>query len=147
MWYFFFKQKTSYEMRISDWSSDVCSSDLAQVQAHGREHFLDLVQGLAAEVRGAQHLALGLLHQVADVDDVVVLQAVRRADRELQLVDLAQQVAVERRLGGGLFLVTRLRLLEVDAELKLVLQDARGQRHGRAADSRGGTGGVRPGRC
>src|SRR3546814_14685478 len=28
MWFFFFKQKTSYEMRISDWSSDVCSSDL-----------------------------------------------------------------------------------------------------------------------
>src|SRR3546814_2720766 len=27
---FFFKQKTAYEMRISDWSSDVCSSDLAQ---------------------------------------------------------------------------------------------------------------------
>src|SRR3546814_2956910 len=26
--FFFFKQKTSYEMRISDWSSDVCSSDL-----------------------------------------------------------------------------------------------------------------------
>src|SRR3546814_895675 len=28
---FFFKQKTAYEMRISDWSSDVCSSDLFQV--------------------------------------------------------------------------------------------------------------------
>src|SRR3546814_13441344 len=28
---FFFKQKTAYEMRISDWSSDVCSSDLAVV--------------------------------------------------------------------------------------------------------------------
>src|SRR3546814_7532247 len=28
---FFFKQKTAYEMRISDWSSDVCSSDLALV--------------------------------------------------------------------------------------------------------------------
>src|SRR3546814_8740873 len=27
--FFFFKQKTAYEMRISDWSSDVCSSDLA----------------------------------------------------------------------------------------------------------------------
>src|SRR3546814_6884911 len=27
---FFFKQKTAYEMRISDWSSDVCSSDLPQ---------------------------------------------------------------------------------------------------------------------
>src|SRR3546814_5147041 len=30
--FFFFKQKTAYEMRISDWSSDVCSSDL-EVQA------------------------------------------------------------------------------------------------------------------
>src|SRR3546814_3197783 len=32
---FFFKQKTAYEMRISDWSSDVCSSDLESVV--GRE--------------------------------------------------------------------------------------------------------------
>src|SRR3546814_8143782 len=29
--FFFFKQKTAYEMRISDWSSDVCSSDLPHV--------------------------------------------------------------------------------------------------------------------
>src|SRR3546814_9213154 len=28
---FFFKQKTAYEMRISDWSSDVCSSDLREM--------------------------------------------------------------------------------------------------------------------
>src|SRR3546814_11985205 len=34
---FFFKQKTAYEMRISDWSSDVCSSDLRRRPAgHGR---------------------------------------------------------------------------------------------------------------
>src|SRR3546814_7689457 len=32
--FFFFKQKTAYEMRISDWSSDVCSSDL-KVQGLG----------------------------------------------------------------------------------------------------------------
>src|SRR3546814_536890 len=32
---FFFKQKTAYEMRISDWSSDVCSSDLHQAQLAG----------------------------------------------------------------------------------------------------------------
>src|SRR3546814_7937662 len=32
--FFLFKQKTAYEMRISDWSSDVCSSDLA-AQAEG----------------------------------------------------------------------------------------------------------------
>src|SRR3546814_3192726 len=35
LFFFFFKQKTAYEMRISDWSSDVCSSDLAR-QARSR---------------------------------------------------------------------------------------------------------------
>src|SRR3546814_7443314 len=32
--FFFFKQKTAYEMRISDWSSDVCSSDLHPATRH-----------------------------------------------------------------------------------------------------------------
>src|SRR3546814_5011089 len=41
--FFFFKQKTAYEMRISDWSSDVCSSDLATYrsrssQCHHRQY-------------------------------------------------------------------------------------------------------------
>src|SRR3546814_8984688 len=31
LFFFFFKQKTAYEMRISDWSSDLCSSDLSAV--------------------------------------------------------------------------------------------------------------------
>src|SRR3546814_20161662 len=34
--FFFFKQKTAYEMRISDWSSDVCSSDLHHEQGEER---------------------------------------------------------------------------------------------------------------
>src|SRR3546814_5112960 len=33
LFFFFFKQKTAYEMRISDWSSDVCSSDLPTYKA------------------------------------------------------------------------------------------------------------------
>src|SRR3546814_7260122 len=37
--FFFFKQKTAYEMRISDWSSDVCSSDLKDdEQGRGQQH-------------------------------------------------------------------------------------------------------------
>src|SRR3546814_15841001 len=40
--FFFFKQKTAYEMRISDWSSDVCSSDLC---IGGRDvHFVSVGQ-------------------------------------------------------------------------------------------------------
>src|SRR3546814_3403676 len=49
---FFFKQKTAYEMRISDWSSDVCSSDLKPAGAYkndrGRWHvrfFTDPIPG------------------------------------------------------------------------------------------------------
>src|SRR3546814_8476191 len=36
--FFFFKQKTAYEMRISDWSSDVCSSDLGTPISDDRSH-------------------------------------------------------------------------------------------------------------
>src|SRR3546814_6107863 len=44
--FFFFKQKTAYEMRIMDWSSDVCSSDLVLLDQHalGRDHQRRLVQ-------------------------------------------------------------------------------------------------------
>src|SRR3546814_12083069 len=38
MYFFFFKQKTAYEMRISDWSSDVCSSDLNRIAADRETH-------------------------------------------------------------------------------------------------------------
>src|SRR3546814_1732569 len=37
IFFFFFKQKTAYEMRISDWSSDVCSSDLMAGMAKSLE--------------------------------------------------------------------------------------------------------------
>src|SRR3546814_4250821 len=45
MFFVFFKQKTAYEMRISDWSSDVCSSDLGALSRSGpgaRPHRLRL---------------------------------------------------------------------------------------------------------
>src|SRR3546814_6427894 len=59
--FFFFKQKTAYEMRISDWSSDVCSSDLipAQVPTHGGES-VEPEQGRPfAEPRGLRRHARG----------------------------------------------------------------------------------------
>src|SRR3546814_8823459 len=39
VFFFFFKQKTAYEMRISDWSSDVCSSDLHAQARRGAGRF------------------------------------------------------------------------------------------------------------
>src|SRR3546814_18681470 len=59
--FFFFKQKTAYEMRISDWSSDVCSSDLGAGAARGGA--LPLVPGLRHQDReeragGRSHLGV-----------------------------------------------------------------------------------------
>src|SRR3546814_17181644 len=49
--FFFFKQKTAYEMRISDWSSDVCSSDLPRLHGAFRDaQFLGRLRGAAPAV-------------------------------------------------------------------------------------------------
>src|SRR3546814_1969533 len=79
---FFFKQKTAYEMRISDWSSDVCSSDLTAELA-GRSVLVQHAAGHAASEfrldrlkrRGRGSLVAGgeggfdLLHQGANPAD------------------------------------------------------------------------------
>src|SRR3546814_9595844 len=60
--FFFFKQKTAYEMRISDWSSDVCSSDLRagrRVEPHVLVPELDQVRLVDVEhVADEAHAAL-----------------------------------------------------------------------------------------
>src|SRR3546814_4429549 len=52
VFFFFFKQKTAYEMRISDWSSDVCSSDLTEYKRGEIADFAERVVSLldAAQV-------------------------------------------------------------------------------------------------
>src|SRR3546814_2406886 len=64
---FFFKQKTAYEMRISDWSSDVCSSDLCRGpytprgsntdRAPGRAGALLRARGYQISDRSGRHIA------------------------------------------------------------------------------------------
>src|SRR3546814_16081445 len=63
---FFFKQKTAYEMRISDWSSDVCSSDLST-------SLPELVTSIAAFRMGSSGLAVGNLFGSNAVNMVVFL--------------------------------------------------------------------------
>src|SRR3546814_2118296 len=104
-YFFFFKQKMAYEMRISDWSSDVCSSDLPQ-DAAGAED--------AGAVDGGVEPAEELLRR-GDVGDHAVL--VGDVGPEVAGVGLAQR-------GDG-----RRALLVVDVEqrgLAAVGDDARG---------------------
>src|SRR3546814_5473413 len=59
--FFFFKQKTAYEMRISDWSSDVCSSDLGRLHIQGHRFAGRVIE---LQQNGAVILQLGVGHQV-----------------------------------------------------------------------------------
>src|SRR3546814_1578306 len=62
----FFKQKTAYEVRISDWSSDVCSSDLIHPACLGADQAARIVEDMTAKQDGMA--AVGH-HDVAAVDD------------------------------------------------------------------------------
>src|SRR3546814_283940 len=84
--FFFFKQKTAYEMRISDWSSDVCSSDLVGYVGRDVEQIIrDLVEiGIAMlrakkrkDVQAKAHLAAELR-----VLDALVGKGASEATRE-----------------------------------------------------------------
>src|SRR3546814_2301431 len=94
---FFFKQKTAYEMRISDWSSDVCSSDLPGLL--GLEPG-DLRADHAAHLAGAD--ADGAL--VLGVDDGVGLDELGDAPGEQQRVEFG---VARRTLARHLQLVAR----------------------------------------
>src|SRR3546814_7335205 len=68
---FFFKQKTAYEMRISDWSSDVCSSDLVDEVVCYDVHCSVLSDGVSAVVLGGHEqdrvdIGDGLLERARD---------------------------------------------------------------------------------
>src|SRR3546814_5755871 len=61
---FFFKHKTAYELRISDWSSDVCSSDLdvGGIVAAAASHIDPREQRIAQPRRGEQSVEIGSDH-------------------------------------------------------------------------------------
>src|SRR3546814_7097626 len=96
--FFFFKQKTAYEMRISDWSSDGCSSDLewaadrerlwnaaelAETRKNAtvaREYEIALPVELSADER--RELALGLAREISERHGVAVDVSIHAPGRE-----------------------------------------------------------------
>src|SRR3546814_3987454 len=70
--FFFFKQKTAYEMRISDWSSDVCSSDLS-VAAEG-----DII--VTAQRRAESMNDIGMAIQAVDAETLENLRVTDMRD-------------------------------------------------------------------
>src|SRR3546814_1408010 len=86
---FFFKQKTAYEMRISDWSSDVCSSDLVDAEVLPLERHVRDDDELTAALEVLLERADHRLATAADVPEL---------DRDLEVVEGALR-SEERRVG------------------------------------------------
>src|SRR3546814_1069633 len=93
--FFFFKHKTAYEVRISDWSSDVCSSDLLPEPLSKAAALLRTPRRRGAQQHDAdqrrqqrrrQHAEFGLAHQLAAIAECEA--ADEQAHRE---TDAAQQ--------------------------------------------------------
>src|SRR3546814_1563060 len=83
---FFFKQKTAYEMRISDWSSDVCSSDLHLARGFDQRFHPQRFGALAVRAaRGAElecaHAALAHVGEAVECSDGAGGHAVARHPR------------------------------------------------------------------
>src|SRR3546814_4007217 len=81
--FFFFKQKTAYEMRISDWSSDVCSSDLAAARPRA-----DRARPRDPAQRHHQVVCARMLAEIKRVDQIVFeFVNERREDRRHRHAD------------------------------------------------------------
>src|SRR3546814_3589877 len=114
--FFFFKQKTAYEMRISDWSSDVCSSDLVERMREGGYN-------VGGEQSG--HIVLsdfattgdGLIAALQVL--AVVVQAGKPASEVTRLFDPLPQLLRNVRFNGGAPLE--------DAAVRAAIRDGEGR--------------------
>src|SRR3546814_12130822 len=104
---FFFKQKTAYELRISDWSSDVCSSDLAQTQPGRQESFAAVLRYDALDrgligLRGGgaerqRHVGKTEFEEPVAPPGLAVVVALRhRAGEDLDLAVVESEATVDR---------------------------------------------------
>src|SRR3546814_9271838 len=84
--FFFFKQKTAYDMRISDWSSDVCSSDLPQDQ---------LIAILKAEAEAARVAPIASGINPTALDFAYRIDGDRPAWRPVRAFDDGRQAYIE----------------------------------------------------
>src|SRR3546814_10918569 len=114
MYFFFFKQKTAYVMRISDWSSDVCSSDL-EVLGDQKTLFPDVVQTLKA---AEQLVADGFDVMVYTADDPLLA-------KRLEEIGCVALMPLAAPIGSGLGIQNKWNLVEIVESAKVpIIVDA-----------------------
>src|SRR3546814_5460842 len=96
---FVFKQKTAYEMRISDWSSDVCSSDLRRLQVAGLRLHIGLLDQRGRAI-GAIVLRDDPVQRFGRGLRLAGVRLVERGDQRLRLLAAIALIrSAERRVG------------------------------------------------
>src|SRR3546814_5522486 len=90
--FFFFKQKTAYEMRISDWSSDVCSSDLERFF----QTYFTTFPGKYTTGDGARRDEDGYYWITGRVDDVINVSGHRMGTAEVESAQIGRASCRER---------------------------------------------------
>src|SRR3546814_6878731 len=94
----FFKQKTAYEMRISDWSSDVCSSDLidAAVSEHAVAKIRDAIPRVKTQAPvatiGAEQIEDAAAKRIIHVDAFTVTTQARLGDTQIGRASCRERV-------------------------------------------------------
>src|SRR3546814_5682888 len=86
---FFFKQKTAYEVRISDWSSDVCSSDLRMVGATTLDEYREYIEKDPALERRFQQVFVG---EPSVEDTVAILRGIAPKYEEIGRASCRERV-------------------------------------------------------
>src|SRR3546814_10536690 len=99
MYFFFFKQKTAYEMRISDWSSDVCFRSLDQGADQADQHRRQDQAGPETEILADLKPEIGPQHVEAGMGEVE--HAHHREDDGQAARQQEQQHAVQHTIQGG----------------------------------------------
>src|SRR3546814_6973107 len=102
---FFFKQKPAYDCRISDWSSDVCSSDLPRARVLALSAHDDPMHARRALREGA----LGSLSKRSAPEALIEALAAVAAGRRYIDPDVAQKLALEEVGAGAKSPIERLR--------------------------------------
>src|SRR3546814_1582633 len=106
MCFFCFKQKTAYEMRISDWSSDVCSSDLFSISGNLATQYSQAVGwAMAAATDGDERIAAAWIGEGAtaegDFHYALTFASVYRAPVILNIVNNQWAISSFSGIAGG----------------------------------------------
>src|SRR3546814_2694691 len=111
---FFFKQKTAYEMRISDWSSDVCSSDIVP--------FMGPIGGARVGYKDGEYLLNPSLDQVKEGELDLVVAGTQ--DAVMMVESEAKELSEDIMLGAVMFAHAESKKV-VDAIIKLAEKAAK----------------------